>query len=222
MAVPVTAMPPDRIFRVARRSGLVTFSSIDPLDVPLQRAGNRFDVPGGGVLYAASSPAACYVETLSRFRPTPRIRELLKDEPGFMVTGGVPQDWRLQRSLATLHVVNPLPFLDMEAPETHEFLSERLASDLVALGYDSPLDLSSVSNQDRRLSRTIAEFAYSDTDEDGWPRYSGIRYMSRISSSFECWAIFNGTDLELVDQHPIELRDRELKRVAEMWSLTVF
>lgn len=63
------------------------------------------------------------------------MRELLKDEePGFMVVGEVPQDWRLQRLLATIRLVDPLPFLDVEAPETHEFLSEVLSSDLVGLG----------------------------------------------------------------------------------------
>lgn len=139
-----------------------------------------------------------------------------------MVIGGVPQDWRLQRLLGSIRLVDPLPFLDVEAPETHEFLSEVLARDLVALGYEQPLDLSVVTNQDRRLSRLVAEYAYAATDDDGTPVYSGIRYMSRIASGWECWAIFEGTAVELVDHSPIELDDAALQHVADLWSLRLF
>lgn len=223
MAEPTLAMPPDPLRRVGRAQGLLRLSSISPLDATLPKAGNRFDVPGGGVLYAATSADACYGETLSRFRPTPRMRELLKDEdPGFMVVGGVPQDWRLKRVLASIRLVEPLPFLDVEAAQTHEYLSGVLASDLTALGYEHPLDLSAVTNQDRRLSRKIAEFAYTATGTDGTPLYSGIRYMSRISSDWECWAIFDGTTVELSDQTSINLEDDALQRVATMWDLRLF
>ena len=139
-----------------------------------------------------------------------------------MIVGGVPQDWRLQRHLVSIRLVDPLPFLDVESPETHEFLSEALANELVALGYAQPLDLSAVTNHDRRLSRLIAEFAYTATEEDGTPLYSGIRYMSRIASGWECWAIFEDTIVELVDQRAIGLDDEALQRVADLWSLTLF
>lgn len=189
----------------------------------MQKSGNRFDVPGGGVLYTATTAQACFGETLARFRPTPRMRELLRDEePGFMVVGGVPQDWRLQRVLVSLRPIDPLPFLDVEDPATHEFLGEVLARELIALGYDRPLDLSSVTNQDRRLSRLISEYAYTATEPDGTPTYSGIRYMSRVSSDWECWAIFEETELELVDQKSIDLDDPDLQQVADLWSLRPF
>ena len=223
MVEPALATAPDLLLRVGRVGAPLRFSMISPFDAALPKAGNRFDVPGGGVLYAATTAEACYAETLARFRPTARMRELLEeDEPGFMVIGGVAQDWRLQRVLATIRLVAPLPFLDVEAPETHEYLSDVLASDLAALGYEQPLDLSAVTNQDRRLSRLIADYAYAATEEDGTPLYSGIRYSSRISSGFECWAIFEGAGVELVRQSPITLDDEALQRVAELWSLRLF
>lgn len=222
MTEPVTALPPDTIYRVARSRGLLDFSTISPVDAALAKAGNRFDVVGGGVLYAGTTVEACYAETLARFRPTPRIRELLKDEEGFMVAGGIPQDWRLQRSIATLRLDDPLPFLDVEAPETQEFLSDELAGDLVVLGYDDPLDLAAICNRDRRLSRAIAVYAFTATETDGSPTYSGIRYMSRIASGWECWAIFQDTHVELVDQRSIELHDPDLQKIAELWKLRPF
>ena len=217
-----TATPPEVLYRVGRNSGLLNYSTISPTDAALPKAGNRFDVPGGGVLYTATTRAGCFVETLARFRPTPRMRELLKDEPGFMITGGVPQDWRLQRSMATLTVRDPLPFLDAEAPGTHAFLSETLAPQLVQLGYGDNLDLSDVTNHDRRLSRLIAQHAYTAADDSGDPLYSGIRYMSRVGSQWECWAIFAGSDVELIEPTPIELDDPDLQKVADLWELRIF
>ncbi len=222
MTEPATATPPDVIHRVARRRGLRSFSTISPHDAALQTAGNRFDVVGGGVLYAGTTPEACYAETLARLRPTPKIRDLIKDEEGFMVTGGVPQDWRLQRTLGDLHLEDPLPFLDVEDPSTHEHLSEVLASELVALGYDDPLDLSDICNRDRRLSRAIALYAFTAAEADGRPKYSGVRYISRIATDWECWAIFEGTEIEVLGQRTIELSDPDLQKVADLWGLRLF
>lgn len=50
MREPATAAPPDIVHRVARRRGLLDFSTISPVDAALPHAGNRFDVVGGGVL----------------------------------------------------------------------------------------------------------------------------------------------------------------------------
>jgi hypothetical protein len=222
MSEPVTATPPDELYRVARSRGLLDFSSISPVDAALARAGNRFDVVGGGVLYAGTSVEACYAETLARFRPTPRIRELLKDEKGFMVAGGVPQDWRLQRAIGTLALDDPLPFLDVEHQATQAYLSNELASELVGLGYVDPLDLAAVCNQDRRLSRAIARFAYTAVEDDGTPLYSGIRYISRIATDWECWAIFQDTHVRLVEQRSIELHDPDLRKIAKLWDLSPF
>lgn len=222
MTEPATAVTPDWVYRVARSRGLDTFSEITPEDADLKSAGNRFDVPGGSVLYAATTVVGCYAETLARFRPTPKIRDLVKDEKDFMVAGGVPQDWRLQRSVATFELRDPLPFLDIEAPETQEFLDEQLATELVSLGYASNLDISAVCNQDRRLSRAIARYAYTSADVDGSLLYSGIRYTSRINPEWECWAIFDGTVYEIIDRRPIELNDPDLDHIAKMWKLRIF
>ena len=97
----------------------------------------------------------------SPFQPTPKIREIVKGEKdGFMVTGGITRDWRLQRTKARIVIVDALPFLDVEDPATHAHLSEVLSGQLVALGYESEdLDFSDICNRDRRLSRAIAEYA---------------------------------------------------------------
>ena len=211
--------------RVGRAVDLLQFSTISPVDAELPHGGNRFDVPGGSVLYTASTVPACFGETLARFRVSPKIREILAEEgqgTGFMVCGGIPQDWRLQRSIGTIRIRDALPFVDVESPHTHEYLSEVLAPDLTALGHNQPLDVGSVRGPDRRISRLIARHLYTAVDEGGEYLYSGIRYVSRIRDDWECWAIFEGTHLYSTEQRAIERNDPDLLTVAELWGLNAF
>ena len=225
MSEPSFVQAPDAIYRLARSSQLTRFSTISPTDAQLSGAGNRFDVPGGGVIYAATERVACYAETLARFRPTPAMIELAAqdEDTSRMVLGGIPQAWRLDRVMGTFKLEEgALPFLDLQQPETHEWLSQEMRSTLIGLGYDQPLDLADVCGRDRLLSRAIAEFAYTLVDPDEDFMLSGIRYTSRLNSDWECWAVFEGAPLELVDRRPIELHDPDLRRVTGMWALRPF
>lgn len=214
---------PESVFRVGRSSDPLQYSRIRPEDADLPRSGNRFDVPGAGVLYAATKLIACFGETLARFRPSPAIRAVLgESDEHFVVVGGVPQDWRLQRTIAEIEVDVPPQFLDVDSPQTHEYLSHILAPELELLGYKDPLDLSDIRGRDRKLSRRIALHAFNaQTDEDEFV-YAGIRYGSRISPDWECWAIFEGLELNLRRTRSIELDNPDMQTVAEMWDLRVF
>lgn len=221
-----TADPPDSIFRVARVGGARSFSRITPSDGRSGRAGNRYDVVGGGVLYGATDIITCYRETLSRFRPSPRMRALLAepdaDESQFMLCGGVPQDWRLTRRVYTLRVDNALPFVDVEDPGTLDQLERDMAPTLVSLGYTGNLDLGDLRNKDRRLSRAIAEWAFTAQDEMGLALYSGIRYYSRVNQSKECWAIFEGSDVSETNSTAIDSADPILDEATRTWQIRLF
>ena len=93
------------LIAVGRSTGPLEPSYIAAEDALATRAGNRFDVVGGGVIYCGTNVRACFAETVARFRPSPKMRALMEqEEPGFVTCGGVPQDWRNQRvvSLRTL------------------------------------------------------------------------------------------------------------------------
>lgn len=222
----VTVAAPDSMLRVARAGSGRRFSRITPSDARSERAGNRYDVVGGGVLYAADELRTCYLETLARFRPTPRMRELLAEpdveESGFMVCGGVPQDWRLTRRSFELVPSDALPFVDVEAPETLQQLESELSSVLVSLGYHDNLDISDVRNRDRRLSRAIAQWAFTAQDAEGEALYSGIRYASRLDTAATCWAVFEGTVMDERAVTSIERADPSLEAVADQWGLRIF
>lgn len=220
MADPQVVLLPDTVFRVGRGDDPLQMAKIRPDDAVLPSAGNRYDVAGGGVLYASSSRAACFGETLGRFRVTPKMRAALEDEEHYMRPGAVPQDWRRRRLMVEISASAPLPFLDVDHPETQAFLSEELAAEFVALGYEDNLDLGSIRNMDRRLSRAVALWAYSATEGDGFA-YSGIAYRSRLCDDWQNWAIFDGTELYQTSESAIEVSDPDLAAVAMMWELII-
>lgn len=213
--------PSDGAWRVARAGNPLRFSKITAQDAPLSGAGNRFDVPGGGVLYAATDLRGCFTETLARFRPTAKMRELLKDEDeDFMICGGVPADWRLKRLKARVETTDALPFVDVEHPETLAYLSVEIALELSALKVDV-LDIGLMRGRNRLITRAVASWAYQAGDEDGEPLYSGLRYVSRLGE-YECWAIFDGTNVTAVAIDSIEISDPDMKAVADVFDLRVF
>ncbi len=207
MAGPVGVPAPATVYRLARHDAALRHSRITPIDNRSGSSGNRYDVVGGGVLYAATEVRTCYSETLARFHPTPKMRELLRkadpDEPQFMLCGGIAQDWRLQRRVFALSLRASLPFLDVETPATLSYLEGELSSELLALDYAGNLDLSDVRNRDRRLSRAIAAWAY--TAQDGTVR----RRVFLVRHADESWRGRLVTDDRDTEGHEFDAQGRD-------------
>lgn len=209
-------------FRIARRDAPLALSRISVADAEMPFSGNRYDVSGGGVLYCATDLEGCYAETLARFRPSPGIIAALgAHTDGYMNVGGVPADWRLRRVKTRVLCQEPLPFVDVEDPHTLATLGEVLAKDLAALDIEQPLDVSLMRGRNRLVTRLVSRWAYVQQNEDGTPRYSGIRYESKLGG-WECWAIFDGTRLMQDEETAVSLDDPELVRVAAMYKLTIY
>lgn len=213
---------PARLWRVARSSpDPLAFNTTPAEDVSQPRAGNRFDVPGGGILYCATEKSGCYAETLAQFRPTAATRAAVKHEQeNFMVCGGVTRDWRDRRLCVEFELQDALPFLDVEAQQTHEFLTDELSSYMASLGI-SQLDVSTVRGPDRLVTRAISAWAYAATDDLDEPLYSGLKYVSRLGD-YECWAIFDGTELQETYRELIQPQCPDLSAVADNFHLRVF
>lgn len=102
-------------------------------------------------------------------------------------------------------------------------LRGELALGLAALGYDD-LDVGLIRGPDRRVTRLVANWAYqqmADGDDDLY-RFAGIRYMSRLSNDWVCWAIFPGVELEQRQALPVEREMPELVAVTKRFGLRVF
>lgn len=213
---PHQASAPEELWRVARLGKGTQFSEIDPADALSRNAGNRFDVVGGGVLYASTHIEGCYREVLARLRPAPGMSSLDEDK-GHMSAGNVAASWRENRRRFALAVPDALPFVDVEHQDTWTVLEATMTMPPGVLH----LDVGHVRGPDRTLTRAISTWAYAQTDDEGKPLYSGVRYLSR-TGEFECWAIFDGTTvLETAPAGELKKDDPALVRVAQDYRLTL-
>lgn len=145
---------------------------------------------------------------------------LAQEDPGFVACGGVPQNWRDQRCVVAANIADPLPFIDIDDPVTHEYLNAVMAEELADLGVET-LDIGNVRGPNRLITRAASSWAYW-AENAGGPKYSGIRYMSRVLPDEECWAVFEGTPIVEVSRRPIEVNDSDLNAVADIWGLRIF
>lgn len=216
------------VWRVGRTPDPIEFPDpprADELDYP--HAGNRFDSPTENfrVCYFASDLEACFGETLSRFRPDPALVAAAEEE-GFMPAGEVPADWRNQRIAVQVEFVPSdllpeLRFLDVEALRTRRELRSELASLLAYYGYED-LDVPTVRGGDRRITRWIGKWAFEQRDTDGLPIFAGIRYLSRLNTDWECWAVFHDVEIREITREPIERENPALEAIARHYDLRVF
>lgn len=216
----VTAPPV--LWRVERAEPALRFSQLNLVDAANDRAGNRFDIPGASVLYGATDATGGFAETLAGYRPRASMMRAfseIESMPGRALPGDVSMKWLHSRRLRSFTTVSALPFVDVESPATHTHLTAAAADVLVQQGIEN-LDVAHIRGPSRRLTRAIASWLYSRTDDHGDPLYGGIRYMSRLGE-FECWAIFDGTAVELLSSSAISPTDEPFQATLEQFGMAI-
>ena len=205
-----TAPPHTPVYRIGRGP-----SVFDPPPWEIARDdgtfGGRFDDPAAQpgvarsvvlpveqrfrIIYCATDRAGAYGESIARFRDSISLLALTERvEDGSPKTshlhGVIPSDWRLQRRLGRTQLEPSLRCVDLGAVATLTHLRNSLAGVASDLGL-SDIDLGTVVGPQRRFTQEAARYIYELTDDDGMPEYAGIRYVSRLNSGWECWAIFH-------------------------------
>lgn len=213
--------PAEPVYRIARTNNILVGSKIREKDSRTQ-AGHRFDLLDSSVIYCVTQLEGSFAEVLSPFRRTPSARIQIDQgiDSGFMIHGGIPAAWREIRSIFLIGCVEPLPFLDLEDPGTLSFLDHELANVLSEIEVNSPLDISLIRGNNRRLTRAISTWTANQMDEDGEFLYSGIRYKSRLGD-WECWAIFDETEVKIMRTQEIKRSNPDLLAVADLYQLTI-
>lgn len=198
--------------------------------------GNRFDDPSQvrGVppaerfrmLYCASQPEAAFGETTAHFRADlallarlhaiPADPDHLDDEIGV-----IPKDWCTQRSLG-IAVLDPgLRCVDFAAAQTIQHLRSALADLAHSLGLDD-VDLSTFTSRQRPFTQAAARYLYELTDELNNPSIEGIRYISRLSADWECWAFFDARiRISTIEVQDITSSDPGLQAAARLFNLRI-
>lgn len=208
---------------MGRQSEPIVSTPTRPITGEDHTAGNRFDSFAGdfATVYAGTTLEGCYAEVLARHRPKPSLADLVHeewDERGWTRVGNLPAAWRQQRVAVRLTVAARQPFLDVEHADTLAHLGRELAPALAYLEVDE-LDVSVIRGPNRHVTRMISQWAYRQADEHGMASYAGIRYLSRVDSEQELWAIFDDVPVNIVERKPILLQDPELQEVAKRYGL---
>ena len=230
MSEPALAAPPTAgLWRVGRATlDRFSYSNPERVDPDIPAGGNRFDSFTGsyGTMYFGTTPEVCFAETVARFRPKPEILAVLDAaggwDPAWMQPGNIPADWRLRRLKSLVVLPTAAPFIDIAHPDTVSWLNcqTELRASLAQLGIDE-IDLGVITGADRRPTRFIAEYLAAHTDDSGRLSWSGIRYISRLGDRWECWAVFEGTQIDEVDRWTIDRDDPDLVSVAARFGLTI-
>lgn len=227
-AVDVRCAPSGGLWRIGRAPDPLRPSRMDPEKTAglAATAGNRWDSQHFGVRYFASDLEGCFGEVLARYRPNPALADLVQDEwtGDRMAPGQLPRDWRDRRAAVHAAVDPAWIFLDVETLKTRMFLQGELALGLSALGVQE-LDVPEIRGRDRRVTQLISEWAYQytvdiDAETRGAP-FAGIRYTSRVSSDWECWALYEETDLGVTSAEPILATMPALRNVCDSFKINV-
>jgi hypothetical protein len=221
-------LPTEGIWRLGRAPDPLEWRPpSEPVDTATPGAGNRFDSFHGNysTLYFGTTPEACYLETLARFRPSPAMRDVVANEwaeRGYMDVGSVPADWRDSRILVNAGIEEPRPFVDAAAADTiAAFRADpRVMPYLQNWGVDQ-LDLSHIVGSDRRVTRLLSQWAWDRELKGDGVGYDGIRYVSRLGSDRECWVVFEGVPLVEISRRPVLHTDTVLCAVAQQFGLVV-
>lgn len=235
MGVQLTPPPANGVWRVGRDPDpLAASKSSATSELSKPGTGNRFDSPTGnyGVRYFGTTLDGCFGETLARFRADPLLAKVVGEEwreMGFMDIGDIPADWRQRRTAVrvgfpeeqgpNVRFPDGVRFLDIESFETREAMRSDLAP-LLAYYHYADLDVALVRGRDRRMTRHISQWAFEQADEEERPLYAGIRYLSRLNSDWECWAVFDEIELEELERRPIRSEDASYNRIGRQYGLT--
>jgi hypothetical protein len=153
-------------------------------------------------------------------------------DPAYPNRGTVPARWRNEKQNSAATIADAR-FINVSHPGTLSFLRSEFVSEFLhrtsSPEHDRDFDLSDVMSRNRRLTQHLARYlhdlpreAFGDL-KDG-EEIAGIRYLSRHSPEWECWALFADRiegRLAIGESRPIEADDSDLLAVAKHFGLSV-
>jgi hypothetical protein len=177
-----------------------------------------------------SGPAAAGVAGIARALAGPISKPDNSEDPLYPSRGTVPANWRHEKQITTATVNTAARFVDVSHPATLSFLLGDFVpylqhNDLMPVD-GNDFDLSDVMSRNRTLTQHLARYLHElPADAIGSGKaIAGIRYLSRHSPEWECWAFFADRidgKLEIGESRPIAADDPELLAVARQFGLSV-
>jgi hypothetical protein len=169
--------------------------------------GNRWDDPLGqfASLYCATTAEAAFGETIAGYREKDglidRISAFLNSDPDSaydfeLEPGRVPLDYFADRHLGHVAVDLDVRFVDVDHSHTHAAATPALR-DLLRQHRLHQVDRGVMFHADRRLTRPIARYYWTLAQSPDHRDWAGLRYESRLSSGWECWALWEPSPIRL-------------------------
>ena len=214
--------PQDPLYRIARGTNPWAFTDWSRASTDSYGAhtfGNRFDDPAGEyrVIYASSQLLSCYVETLARFRPDPKLKEELaaiKGEDDFQPIGYISTDWFNDRYIGRARVKGR--YADLYTAEWVSQLRPHLQPECIELGLPD-FDLSVLMQAQKRIITQMAS-----NYVNGIGSFDGIYYASRYGRDLENWALFEfRTEIHPIEIHGVSPNDPVLLEALDILQLQV-
>lgn len=232
----LVAAPATGVYRVAKGLDPFVFrpprSALPAGDEPVLD-GNRWDDPLGqfASLYCATTAEAAFGETIARYREKDglidRISAFLNSDPDpaydfELEPGRVPRDYLADRHLGHVAVDPDVRFVDVDHPHTHAAATPALRG-LLRQHRLREVDRGVMFNADRRLTRPIARYYWTLAQSPDHRDWAGLRYESRLSSSWECWALWEPSPIRLhiSDVHAVTRANPDLRAAAARLRLTL-
>ena len=209
--IPSVRSDTQTIFRVGR--------SPDCWTIPKSTSvGNgRFDDPRREyrVLYCASSPLGCFLETLAVFRRDLNLMAELSAIDGiddYQPLGEVPIEWFENRALGSAHLNGR--FVDVSRASSIGWVRRGLRELLLSSGFPD-FDVSSLCQaKDRHLTQAISRLVFDSS-------FSGLCYISRFGADVENWASFEPSLLEDSQSESLSLVDPDLLEACRIHGLRI-
>lgn len=223
----VVGLPDSGIWRVGWATSPLHAPPPRALDLADTDAGNRFDAIGADfeTSYYGTNPSACFAETLAHRRPKPALLDLIADGDEwkyFMAPGKIEAEWRRKRLLTRVILEEAdQRFLDLQNHRTLAWINREFRAVLLLADLDE-ITVDTITKGDRKVTRYIASWIYKFRDSSGEPLFAGLRYSSRHGGDLECWAVFDRTRIKPVETRTIRSDDPDLRRIAELFGLTVY
>ncbi|MEO5952421.1 MAG: RES domain-containing protein, partial [Chloroflexia bacterium] len=151
------------------------------------------------VLYFATERAGAFGEILQRHIPNPQALQTIfgnTPPPNPLLLGGQVKQSELTRRQIGATILHPtLRFADVMAPESRMelYYTPAITPLVEQLGLNF-LDVSAITGdtkEHRQLTQAMALHIYNLADSQGTPLFDGIRYLSHVSTDWECWTVFH-------------------------------
>lgn len=136
-------------------------------------------------------------------------------DPDFPEHRLITSEWMMRRHIGSARVARHARLVDVTDAATLQTFRTVLTDEATRLEL-ADVDLSTITSAERVYTQACARYVFEQS-------YDGVRYVSRLGSSWECWAMFDTSAVLVERSSPaaIEHDDPDLMTTAQLFGFTI-